>query len=302
MKDFVRLIFFTTVLVGTMVFSSARPAFTHESVLPDTFDLAHIPAPYSFHHFQELISGERISVGGDGDFVYMSNVEREYRGKVSDIDLNGVFFTSPQDGWVVGAKGSIYRTVDRGRNWTRQHSGTKSDLLAITCVNDVRCWGTGDDGIILTTRNGKDWLRLESGVKTSLAAVDFLEDGFGIAVGRSLILKSDDGGMSWKNQNIVGGEDSCNGRSFSSEPLYLTGVTIFNKEMAWVSADVGVARYRSTDGSWEGGCIKEIGPLVGIVTQNGRSVFGIGLDGKNAISEDSGKTWKLHSPPKPSKH
>ena len=264
------------------------------------YDMRGIPAPYNFYHYQKLRTGERLGVGGGGDSGYLPNTsEGEYRNKVANVDLNGIYFVNPTEGWVIGTGGSIYHTEDRGRTWIKQKSNVKSELLAISCVGDSRCWITGEDGVILTTKNGRDWTRIGSGVKTSLTAVDFLNEKVGLVVGSdALILRTENGGISWQKQSIVGGEQSCNGHMFSGGSSDLYGVTILDVETAWIAGFFGIARYVGNTGVWEGICINEVGPLIGIVSHDGKTIFAIGSGGQNVVSTDSGRTWKLsHAAP-----
>lgn len=279
------------------VFGNTSAIGSKTSFVIDTFDLAGIPAPYNFYKFQELPTGVRLRVGGDGEFGYIPNLGPVYRGKVADLDLNGVHFVNSKQGWVVGTQGGIFRTEDAGRTWAKQRSGVKSELLAITCPGEAKCWITGEDGVILKTNNGRDWTQVKSGVNHDLTAVDFLNESTGIVVGpRALILRTDDGGTTWKQQPIRGGELTCNGHPFASDSPKLLAVTILDSNTAWVAGGGGVASYSSSSSSWGGICLEHVARPIGVVSQNGKDVFAIGSWGENAVSRDSGKTWTRYDP------
>lgn len=259
-----------------------------------TFDLRGITGPYNFFRFQKLPSGEKISVGGDGDFVYnTTNSGSQFRGRVDGIDLNGVYFVNRKIGWVVGTGGSIYRTVDHGRTWAKQESTVDTELFAISCVGESQCWVGGENGVVLRTKNGLTWERLETGSRVDFLAIDFLDERFGIVVGReSVILRTENAGESWAKQEIFGTGITCNGYAVKTSNADLHAVSIFDRANAWIAGTEGVARYFDFSSRWEYACINEAIAPVGIVTKDGKRIFAIGTFGKNWVSDDSGVTWR----------
>lgn len=260
-----------------------------------TFDLTGIPAPYNFRNNQGLATGESIVVGGGGDFQIRSLSRKAVNKKVADVDLNGVYFITSDEGWVIGEKGSIYRTTDRGESWTKQISNLREDLTGIDCLNRSECWVVGEKGIILKTTDGSHWSKVNSGIETDLFAVDFLNEKIGIAVGeKGTILRTNDGGRTWRQQQIAGGEKSC-GYEFISENDNLADVTIINENDAWIAAEDGVAKYVGGTNSWEGICLKGIAGAVGVVSDNGQDLYVVGSFKVNFVSHDSGRTWKEYN-------
>jgi photosystem II stability/assembly factor-like uncharacterized protein len=291
MKPFIRILC-SGVLIRIYICVGIVGVPSHGYFAQDTFDLRGIPGPYNFHKFQRLLTGEDIRVAGAGEFSYTTS-DGSFRTRVGKVDLNSVFFVNQNEGWVVGTEGGIYRTADRGRNWTREESGVISELLAISCVGRTRCWVAGENGVVLTTKNGKDWTRLKLKTKSHLNAIDFLDEKVGLVVGdNAVILRTYDGGVNWRKESIAGGEEACHGHSFSDNASNLNAVTILDTKHAYIAGFYGIARYLANERRWEGTCLKEVGPLVGIVTQGGTNIYAIGTAGENMLSQNAGITWE----------
>ncbi|HNY03254.1 MAG TPA: YCF48-related protein, partial [Bacteroidales bacterium] len=74
-------------------------------------------------------------------------------------------FSNPQNGWVAGDDGAIFHYTTNGGNdtWTREETGTWSNLRGLWAVNDSSAWCVGGDaetidpgtyGVILSTACG----------------------------------------------------------------------------------------------------------------------------------------------------
>ncbi|TAJ22663.1 MAG: glycosyl hydrolase, partial [Nitrospirae bacterium] len=64
-------------------------------------------------------------------------------------DLLRIRFTDSKVGWVVGERGSIFRTTDAGFTWVEQENGTKAALYGLTFPDPGRGWASGERGTIL---------------------------------------------------------------------------------------------------------------------------------------------------------
>ena len=64
-------------------------------------------------------------------------------GQLFDLDLSG------NEGWLVGAHGSIYHTNNGGETWRKEISPTENDLYSVFFVNAKRGWIGGDKLIVL---------------------------------------------------------------------------------------------------------------------------------------------------------
>jgi photosystem II stability/assembly factor-like uncharacterized protein len=108
-----------------------------------------------------------------------------------------VTFTDASNGWVVGERGSIFHTSDGGANWTLQEAG----------VPVVRALPVGE-------RRKRDVVpELEAEPdRLTISAIRFVDPRHGCATGyyadvaESVILRTSDGGTSWKRERVLRGE------------------------------------------------------------------------------------------------
>jgi photosystem II stability/assembly factor-like uncharacterized protein len=112
-----------------------------------------------------------------------------------------VFFVDAQNGWVVGEEGTLFATVDGGGTWTRQSTGLKDAKSAPKLER-------------IPTANGP--VVIDAGDRTpgfTIAAVRFVDRrrgwiaGFYSGLGRSLILRTEDGGATWDTDADIAGEE-----------------------------------------------------------------------------------------------
>ena len=103
-------------------------------------------------------------------------------------------------------------------NWTRQHSGTMAWLHAVYFLDQNHGWVAGSGGTILETRDGgQTWRRLYSLTTDTLRDVYFADEQSGWLLcerdslklktndeARAYLLKTNDGGLSWRRVNIEG--------------------------------------------------------------------------------------------------
>jgi photosystem II stability/assembly factor-like uncharacterized protein/tetratricopeptide (TPR) repeat protein len=122
--------------------------------------------------------------------------------------------TTPENinGWMVGDNGLILSTLDRGLRWgvapgkLPGHSDMPADLNTIE-VQNSSLWVAGNPGTIIYSSAdlGKTWKAIPSGVSTVIRKIVFADAQNGWAVGDlGTILKSNDGGTTWKTQRLGG--------------------------------------------------------------------------------------------------
>ncbi|TMA60112.1 MAG: hypothetical protein E6J80_02730 [Deltaproteobacteria bacterium] len=115
------------------------------------------------------------------------------------VNLHGVFFLTPEEGWVVGQLGKIFHTTDGGKSWEEQRSRKNLLLAAVDFVDRRHGWVVGEQGVILYSEDGGvTWKEQQSGVSYPLFDVKFVDRERGWAVGHwGTILFTDDGGRHW---------------------------------------------------------------------------------------------------------
>ena len=238
----------------------------------------------------------------------------------TDVELRGLSIVSPSVVWASGQRGTVVRTTDGGRTWTRDTipGAGGLDLRAIDATSPLvaHAISIGDSSrIYRTTDGGRSWsLRWSATRKgTFLDAIRFWDARNGIAMsdpvdGRFLLLTTSDGGESWTEvapERIPRALEGEGGFAASGSCL-----TVFGSSHVWfASGGAKVARvYHSADRgrTW---AVHDT-PIRAGVTSAG--IFSIdfrdarngaisggdyqqpSLRGRNlALTKDGGRTWTL---------
>ncbi len=149
-----------------------------------------------------------------------------YRGKQDDI-----FFLNPNLGWYVNGGGKIYKTTDGGKNWIEKLSQPGTFFRSVGFVDEKIGFagnigtdyfpGVTDTTPLYMTDDGGDTWRVVSGINgptvKGLCAIDVLHTKFinsgvldsrtvihagGRVGGPAFLLRSMDGGKTWKSQDL----------------------------------------------------------------------------------------------------
>lgn len=109
-------------------------------------------------------------------------------------------FSGNSHGWIVGDKGVIMATTDRGETWRLQNSGTTRALFSVDFRDDKEGYAVGGGGTILKTNDGgQRWETVATPHKSTLKRVDFADDKSGWIVGfNGTLLRSQDRGRNWE--------------------------------------------------------------------------------------------------------
>ncbi len=173
--------------------------------------------------------------------------------------LNCIKFANSKVGWAVGSWGTILYTSDEGKNWKIQLSSVKESVKWLTCTDELNCWAVTAKGTILrTTDGGQTWSTLFQDSTFTFKCVTFSDNKSGWVGGseadylkdindemismmdqRGIILKTKDGGNTWKPQfkdslhsfNSIGFYNSTTGWVTGCRCIYKTT----NKGESWVS-------------------------------------------------------------------
>jgi photosystem II stability/assembly factor-like uncharacterized protein len=128
--------------------------------------------------------------------------------------LYSVHFIDAKEGWTVGDDGVIRHTIDGGKTWEVQASGTKASLRSVYFFDDSVGWVVGRDekpfgggsvGVVLYTRDGGlRWQQLLNNALPGLNFVRFTDRDTGFLLGDGLdpftsgMFRTTDGGKSWE--------------------------------------------------------------------------------------------------------
>ena len=239
---------------------------------------------------QFLILVETIDGGQTWQIVYDSeNQTPESAGLL--LDTHELTFSDALRGWLATG-GDIFATQDGGANWQIVQSGTINALHKILQVNHhlgfavVDAGGFGWDALMKTADDGQSWTQIYPAL-FPLGELQFFDaqQGIGTAYNLGTILKTSDGGRSWKISSSIG-----------VEILSLQRLSFADPQHGWVTvqdcpgqADCGkMALYRTADGgqTWERFPADGLS-FIDLVTPSIGYTF---KDGQWFITRDAGKT------------
>lgn len=198
------------------------------------------------------------------------------QGACTGIDFEEVWFTSPQDGWIVGGSGTLVRTA--GQGWIPVNL-TNHVLHDVTFRDASVGVVVGDNGSIFRTTDGGDsWTPVASGTDAPLRAVAFGAGGKAYAAGLGILLGSTDDAATW---SVVEAGD------FSYLDLAAQG-----PNRAWVVGEGGVIRATTTGGaSWFWQTSGTANNLEGVFFLTPSEGWVAGPNGTLGYTQDGGATW-----------
>lgn len=132
-------------------------------------------------------------VGGGGTILFTEDAGATWsRAALSESSrsmLRSVFFVDSRRGWATGSNGRIYQTINGGRYWRRQRSGTAADLNDVHFIDKARGWAIGEQGILLKSNSGGNvWRYVDSKSRNNLEDISFNgETGWIVGFGGTLL-------------------------------------------------------------------------------------------------------------------
>jgi photosystem II stability/assembly factor-like uncharacterized protein len=180
-----------------------------------------VPGDITFSGVQFTSAAQGWMVGEFGVIFHTSDGGKNWLKQKSPVEVSfssgasqnlfGVLFLKPTEGYAFGLDGVVLKTSD-GKRWevarpsetVDSSNGASNHLFAAAAFND-RISIVGERGTLLqlSPDTGK-WRQADVHIpRVSLNGIAFGKNGFGLAVGnRGLILRTDDGGKSWKRLKI----------------------------------------------------------------------------------------------------
>jgi len=131
----------------------------------------------------------------------------------ADAGVHAVQFIDENEGWAVGDDGVVWHSMDGGKAWERQKTGTRASLRGVHFLTPYTGWavgrvespcGAGSVGVMLrTTDGGIKWDEVGMNVLPGLNAVRFFNENSGIVYGDgsdafpSGMFLTNDAGKTW---------------------------------------------------------------------------------------------------------
>jgi photosystem II stability/assembly factor-like uncharacterized protein len=234
--------------------------------------------------------------------VYYDSVPHPVHGGYPLMDIQFI----GNQGWAVGAMGTILKTEDGGRAWRPIKIDSDADLYRVDFVNEREGWAAGGRiriaetnesmrhdrrggyGYIFRTTDGGETWECQFGERGRLLlGLDFVDSRIGYAVGeRGYLLKTTDGGSHWFVLPTTGTVDWLYGVHFKDAR---TGFAVGLNETVIKTSDGGnswVAIEAPADRQPYG-----FSPIYTDITFNGETGCIVGQNGTVLISNDGGDSW-----------
>lgn len=199
--------------------------------------------------------------------------------------IYGVDLVDHDEGWVVGAFGTIYHTRDGGRTWEAQHSGTKRNLFSVAFADRRHGWIVGAQATVLHTADGgKTWKVQKTPVppEKHLFKVVAIDAQHAWAVGDwGAIAMTADGGRHWEDRSL-------------SRDVILYCVSFPDARHGWIAGEFGTVLATSDGGkTWAKQATGTDKTLFGLFFADARRGWAVGIDGLVLHTTDGGATWEL---------
>ncbi|MCP4578570.1 MAG: hypothetical protein GY846_20030 [Deltaproteobacteria bacterium] len=120
----------------------------------------------------------------------------------TDYTLCAISFADSQNGWAVGAGGTIIHTEDGGKTWLKQECPVDYYLMGVCFVNAQKGWVVTEWTTILYTEDGgANWQVQYTEADYILKSVSFCDPLNGWVSGEyGYIYHTSDGGRTWEHQ------------------------------------------------------------------------------------------------------
>jgi photosystem II stability/assembly factor-like uncharacterized protein len=223
-------------------------------------------------------------------------------------EFRDVFFLDANRGWIVGGGtniegGIVGSTTDGGRTWSfrsaiiRPSRRANTFLLhAVWFIDDRKGFLVGDGFHVLrTVDGGAHWHRVapSRGVWAHLRDLQFVDSAYGWAVGNGGLVRTIDGGATWKWPVVVDPETE------RTDPPRGTALHFRDRSRGWIAGKFGVIlattdggdRWRSVNGPPATGRPD----LWGLDFGDDVHGWAVGEQGTILATRDGGETWRRQS-------
>lgn len=215
-------------------------------------------------------------------------------------DLNAVYFADSKRGWIAGDDGFVSFTKDGGETWSTQQVETKDPINDIFFRNKEDGYLLTGSRIFVTEDGGETWSEArrfngaDLGGQPELYSIRFANKKKGWVVGSvsrrnqivdSLVLHTEDGGVSWLRQRVPVREELIN-LDFTSD------------ERGWVVGAGGTVLHTTDAGkTWEPQKSGVGTTLYNVDFRDSEKGWAVGERGTILRTNDGGETWDVVNAP-----
>lgn len=162
---------------------------------------------------------------------------------------SGLYFSSPDTGFVCAGYGKIFRTIDAGRSWKKVNDNSSDDLYSIAFLNKSTGFACGSSNRLLkTTDYGNTWKSVDMssyGYNLNFIKVVFVDENIGYLLARTgVVIKTTDGGTSWTKVGTASTDFAVTMNFINKNIGYVVGgwtssalLRTMNGGLTWQSAD-----------------------------------------------------------------
>jgi photosystem II stability/assembly factor-like uncharacterized protein len=170
--------------------------------------------------------------------------------------LQGVYFLDQNRGWVAGSGGTLLETVDGGQSWRKLNTLTRDNLRDVYFANEKTGWLVAERDILQVKTNDEP---------------------------RSYLLKTDDGGFSWRQVVLKGSGDN----------VRLVRAVFADANRGWAFGETGVV-FATRDGgaTWARQASPTNHLLLGGVFVDPTHGWLVGAGATIIQTSDGGVNWK----------
>jgi photosystem II stability/assembly factor-like uncharacterized protein len=142
------------------------------------------------------------------------------------VKLVAIDFASPDDGWAVGAFGTILRTSNGGDTWTTQGADVTLgiSLAGVSFTDNQSGWAIAERGRVIfrTVDGGGAWTRENFPSDSPRSEMQFIDRNHGwVILNQGGVLHTSDGGLNWEHQPVTG--------------VGLSGGFFINEQTGWIA-------------------------------------------------------------------
>ena len=225
-------------------------------------------------------------------------------GRGGPAPLYNIYFVDENVGYITGGRGTILKTEDGGKTWTRKmarsdtpgrggrRGGIRANLMGIQMISETTGFIAGSENTILkTTDGGETWIgsseRARVGeTRNNLENILFVSPTTGWVIGSfGTLLHTTDGGENWEKRDP----------GFDNN---LFGIHFLDENTGWICGQEGLILH-TTDGgtTWNQQKTESYDDLHDIIFVD--AMVGWAVGGYNSVlhTTDGGQTWTVSNIP-----
>lgn len=263
-----------------------------------TWDEIPLPGPADTLFGVAATSANAVCVVGAGGQVWTTVDAGQTwtrRDAQTTEDLTAVGFAG-QTGWAVGPENALQSTIDGGATFATYPLENLPAYTAVAFVDPSTGWTVGRAGLIWGTHDGGEtWGQQDAGVRHDMTAVFALRRNLAYATGESVIVKTDNGGLSWRRVWVEPPPSAAElekPKSQRKPPTILNDIYFFDSRRGWAVGTDGTIMVTTNEGEyWDRMKTPIEKTLYAVWFTSPNDGFVAGEDGQLYLTASGGRRW-----------